>query len=166
MSLKHIFHYLTIDRNHQYSIDDENKLINKFLPDLMSLYRNSEHDLSTFFASYSPEYSQICASILVQFSAFDALPSQLCKINKIMIRNEFDDVELEWSRLKLLIPVYQKQQDENIPSEFCSKTNTCELNLNIFKRIIETYEKNVRFIQQLRDKHLVSTNTIITYVDE
>jgi len=128
--------------------------MNKFLPDLISLYRNNEHDLSIFFSSYSSEYTHLCASILMQFSSFDILPNQLFKNKKReLIQNEFDQIEIEWSRLKLLIPV--NENEEEIQLDFCSKMNTCELNLNIFKRIIEIYGKNVRFIQQLKDKHLV-----------
>jgi len=128
--------------------------MNKFIPDLISLYRNNEHDLSIFFSSYSSEYTHLCASILMQFSSFDILPNQLLKNKKReLIQNEFDQIEIEWSRLKLLIPV--NENEEEIQLDFCSKMNTCELNLNIFKRIIEIYGKNVRFIQQLKDKHLV-----------
>jgi hypothetical protein len=128
--------------------------MNKFIPDLISLYRNNEHDLSIFFSSYSSEYTHLCASILMQFSSFDILPNQLFKNKKReLIQNEFDQIEIEWSRLKLLIPV--NENEEEIQLDFCSKMNTCELNLNIFKRIIEIYGKNVRFIQQLKDKHLV-----------
>jgi hypothetical protein len=90
----------------------------------------------------------------MQFSSFDILPNQLFKNKKReFIQNEFDQIEIEWSRLKLLIPV--NENEEEIRLDFCSKMNTCELNLNIFKRIIEIYGKNVRFIQQLKDKHLV-----------
>jgi len=128
--------------------------MNKFIPDLISLYRNNEHDLSIFFSSYSSEYTHLCASILMQFSSFDILPNQLFKNKKReLIQNEFDQIEIEWSRLKLLIPV--NENEEEIQLDFCSKMNNCELNLNIFKRIIEIYGKNVRFIQQLKDKHLV-----------
>ncbi|CAF5092739.1 unnamed protein product, partial [Rotaria sp. Silwood1] len=160
-SLKYIFHYLTLYPNNQYSLDDENKLINKLLPDLISLYRNNEHDLSIFFSSYSPEYTHICALILMQFSSFDIIPNQLFKNKKKLNKNEFDQIEFEWSRLKLLIPIHEKeeeQEQEEIQLDFYSKINTCELNLDIFKRIIEIYEKNVRFIQQLKDKHLVRIN--------
>jgi excinuclease UvrABC nuclease subunit len=51
-SFKYIFY-----SNNQYSLDDENKFIKKFLPDLICLYRNNEHDLSIFFSSYSFEYT-------------------------------------------------------------------------------------------------------------
>ena len=153
-SLKYIFQYLILHTNNQYSIDDENKLLNKLLPDLISLYRHNEHDLSLVFSSYSPEYTHLCASILIQFSTFDALPNQLFKNAKKLISTEFDQIEFEWSRLKLLISINEKNDEEN-QLDFCSKINTYELNLSIFKRIVEIYEKHVRFIQQIKDQHLV-----------
>ena len=152
-SLKYIFYHLTLHPNNHYSLEDENKLIQKLIPDFISLYRNNEHDLSIFFSGYSPEYVHICAAILMQFSSFDVLPNRLLINRKKVNRNEFDQIEFEWSRLKLLIPI--NEEDEKIQLDFCSRINTCELNLNIFKRILEIYEKNVQFIQQLKDKHLV-----------
>jgi hypothetical protein len=159
-SLKYLFYYLTSYPNNQYSLDDENKLIEKLIPDLISLYRSNEHDLSIFFALYSPEYTHICASILMQFSSFDILPHQVFKNKTKFPDNEFDQIEFEWSRLKLLISMNEKNEEEDLQFDnFCSKLNTCELNLNIFKRILNSYERNVQFIQQLKDKHLVRRNS-------
>lgn len=125
------------------------------LPDLISLYRNNEHDLSTFFSSNSSDYTQTYALILMQLSSFDIIPNKLFTNKSKLIKNEFDRIEFEWSRLKLLFPLQEEEEDKEIQLDFCSKLNTCELNLNTFKRIIEIYEKNARFIQQLKDKHLV-----------
>lgn len=125
------------------------------LPDLISLYRNNEHDLSTFFSSNSSDYTQTYALILMQLSSFDIIPNKLFTNKSKLIKNEFDRIEFEWSRLKLLFPLQEEEEDKEIQLDFCSKLNTCELNLNTFKRIIEIYEKNARFIQKLKDKHLV-----------
>ncbi|CAF4362780.1 unnamed protein product, partial [Adineta steineri] len=141
----------------------KNKLIDKFLPDLISLYRNNEHDLSIFFSSYSSEYTHICASILMQFSSLDILPNQLNKNpTKDFLSNEFDQIEFQWSQLKLLNS-NKEHEEKDIQLDFYSKTNTCELNLNIFKQIIEIYGKNVRFIQQLKDKHLGERSKLILH---
>ncbi|CAF0715627.1 unnamed protein product [Adineta steineri] len=162
-SLKYIFYYLTLYSNNQYSLDDKNKLIDKFLPDLISLYRNNEHDLSIFFSSYSSEYTHICASILMQFSSLDILPNQPNKnLTKDFLSNEFDQIEFQWSQLKSLNSI-NENEEKNTQIDFCSKMNTCELNLNIFKQIIEIYGKNVRFIQQLKDKHLSERSKLILH---
>jgi hypothetical protein len=144
ISLKTIFY-----SNNQYSIEEENKLINKLLPNLINLYRNNEHDLSGFFTSYSTEYTQICAVILMKLSSFDGLPNR--KIRNSM-ENEFDQIEFQWSQLKLLIPI---KENNEIQMDFHMKIQTCQLNSSIFKSIIEIFDKNIRFIQQLKDKHLV-----------
>lgn len=139
----------------QYSLDDENKLLYKFLPDLICLYRNNEHDLSLFFSSYSPEYTQICSLILMKISSFDKLPNDLMKTETKIVENEFNQIEFEWSKLKLLIPITKtKEKEENFPS----KCNFCQLNFNRFQTILEIYDKNIQFIQQLKDKHLVRIN--------
>ncbi len=128
------------------------------LPDLICLYRNNEHDLSIFFSSYLPEYTHLCASILMKFSSFDILPNEILKNEKKNSQNEFDQIEFEWSRLKFLIPINKpKEEEEKI--ELHSKLHTCQLNLKIFQHIIEIYDKNIRFIQQLKDKHLVRLET-------
>jgi hypothetical protein len=155
-SLQYIFY-----SNNQYSSDDENKLINKLLPDLIGSYRNNEHDLSVFFSSYSSEYTYLCASILMKFSSFDILPNQKIKNSKKSLENEFDQIEFQWSQLKLLIPINQTEQNTRIQVDFHTKIHTCQLNFPIFKYIIEIFDKNIRFIQQLKDKHLVSTNYFI-----
>ncbi|UJR28997.1 hypothetical protein I4U23_010215 [Adineta vaga] len=160
-SMKSIFNYLTHSFNRQYSSEDENKFINKFLPDLITSYRHNEYDLSIFFSSYSPEYTHLCATILMQFSSFDTLPFQTNdKRKQDLILNEFDQIEYQWLQLKLLNPVNQQQSNEE---EFHTKMNTCELNLTIFKRILEIYEKQIRFIQQLKDKHLGERNRLILH---
>jgi hypothetical protein len=155
-SLQYIFY-----SNNQYSSDDENKLINKLLPDLIGSYRNNEHDLSVFFSSYSPEYTYLCASILMKFSSFDILPNQKIKNSKKSLENEFDQIEFQWSQLKLLIPINQTEQNTRIQVDFHTKIHTCQLNFPIFKYIIEIFDKNIRFIQQLKDKHLVRMNYFI-----
>ncbi|CAF1500441.1 unnamed protein product, partial [Rotaria magnacalcarata] len=163
-SLKYVFHYLTLHPNNQYLFDDEDKLINKLMPDLISLYRNNEHDLSIFFASYSPEYTHICALILMQFNSFDIIPNKLFKTKKKSIQNEFNQIEFEWSRLKLLFPFQEEEEQEQEEQfNFCTTLHTCELNLNTFKRILEIYERNVRFIQQLKDKHLGERNKLLLH---
>ncbi|CAF0938650.1 unnamed protein product [Adineta ricciae] len=163
-SLKYIFNRLTRYSNYSCSFDDENRLLNKFLPDLMSLYRNNEHDLSMFFQSYSPEYTHLCATILMQFSSFDVLPFQANRNQKSELNdNEFDQIERQWLQLKLLVPSDQLFADEEERVEFCLKMNTCELNLNMFKRFNEIYGKNVRFILQLKDKHLGERSKLILH---
>jgi len=148
-SLKYIYY-----SHNQYSFDDENKLINKMLPDLICLYRNNEHDLSIFFSSYLPEYTHLCALILMKLSSFDILPNEILKNEKKNSENEFDQIEFEWSRLKFLIPINKPEEDKS-QLDLCSKLHTCQLNLKTFERIIEIYDKNIRFIQELKDKHLV-----------
>lgn len=148
-SLKYIFY-----SHNQYSFDDENKLINKLLPDLICLYRNNEHDLSIFFSSYLPEYTHLCALVLMKLSSFDILPNEILKNEKKNSENEFDQIEFEWSRLKFLIPINKPEKDK-IQLDLHSKLHTCQLNLKTFEHIIEIYDKNIRFIQELKDKHLV-----------
>lgn len=132
--------------------DEEKKLIKKFLPDLISSYRNNEHDLTIFFSGCSPEYTRIYASILMKICSFDILPEQIWKVKGKVRENEFDQIELEWSRLKLLVPLGKIHQ---IPLNSTSKTAICELNLNTFKSVIEIFDRNIRFLQQLKDKHSV-----------
>ncbi len=62
---------------------------------------------------------------------------------------------MEWSRLKLFIPIYKTEENDELQSDVHSKLHTCKLNSNIFKDIIEIYDKNIQFLQQLKDKHLV-----------
>ena len=137
------------------SEDEEKKLIKKFLPDLISSYRNNEHDLTIFFSGCSPEYIGIYASILMKICSFDILPESMWKIRGKVRDNEFDQIELEWSRLKLLLPLDQTGKIHQIPLNSPSKTAICELNLNTFKSIIEIFDRNIRFLQQLKDKHSV-----------
>jgi hypothetical protein len=153
-SLQSIFHHLTHYPNKQYTFDEENQLINRIIPDFICSYRNNEHDLSAFFSSSSPENTQVCAAILMQLCSFDSLPYQSGRQRKtVLARSEFDDIEIQWSQLKLLHSVNHEEEDTQL--DFHLKANTCELNLTIFKRTIEIYAKNIRFIQQLKDKHLV-----------
>ena len=154
-SLKYLFHSLTLNLNHRLSTDDENRLIHKFLPDLRALYRHDEHDLSIFLSSQTPDYTHLCASILMQFSSLDPLPNRLEDMSQRMKKTEFDGIESEWCRLKLLTTIEEREGIESSQIHFQSKLHRCELNINIFKRIVESYGKNVRFIQQLKDKHLV-----------
>jgi hypothetical protein len=91
----------------------------------------------------------------MKFSSFDILPNQIIKNKKILNQNEFDQIEFEWSRLKLLIPINKTEENDALQLDFHSKLHTCELNSNTFKHIIEIYDKNIQFLQQLKDKHLV-----------
>jgi hypothetical protein len=91
----------------------------------------------------------------MKFSSFDILPNQIIKNKKIFNQNEFDQIEFEWSRLKLLIPINKTEENDELQLDIHSKLHTCELNSNTFKRIIEIYDKNIQFLQQLKDKHLV-----------
>ena len=127
-------------------------MLDKVLPDLISSYRNNEHDLSVFFASHPSDSTQTCAAILLQLSSFDALPSPSSSKKNPTSHEQFDRIEWEWSRLKLLIPVDNKAEDS---LELNPKEKTCELNWPLFVRLVEIYGKNVRFIQQLKDKHTV-----------
>jgi len=135
---------------HSCSIEDENRFIEKFLPDLNNSYRNNEHDLATFFNSYSMEYTFLSAEILMKLSSFDKFPSE--RIQKSNEPNQFDQIENQWSQFKLLIPIDDKLEDKRITQ---INTFKCEFNVKIFQRIIDIYEKTTRFIQQLKDKHLV-----------
>ena len=155
-SLKYLFRSLALNINHRFSVDDENRFIQKFLPDLMALYRHDEHDLSIFLSSQTPEYTQLCASILMQFSSLDGLPHRLDDMSKKIEKTEFDRIESEWCRLKSLTLIEEREENETSHKDFQSTLNRCELNIGIFKRIVEIYGKNVRFIRQLKDKHLVS----------
>jgi len=96
----------------------------------------------------------------MKFSSFDILPNEILKTKKKFVENEFDQIEFEWSRLKFLIPINQTEENNENQLDFHSKIYTCELNSNTFKHIIEIYDKNIRFIQQLKDKHLVRFNQI------
>ena len=150
------FEYL-FNWNQPLSDEEEQKFIRKFLPDLVSSYRNNEHDLTIFFSACSPESTWISSWILMKLSSFDLLPKETWKTTKKCRENEFDQIELEWSRLKLLIPLDQMKKSTPLSSDLPSKTITCELNLITFKSIIEMFDRNTRFLQQLKDKHLVSS---------
>ena len=78
----------------------------------------------------------------MQFSSFDILPNDGLKPRNKYLKNEFDKIEFEWSKLKLLIPIDRKEEDKE-PPQFSSKINTCQLNFNIFKRIVNIYEKKL-----------------------
>lgn len=147
-SLEWIFNW-----NGTFSDDDQMKFIKKFLPDLPSSYRNNEHDLTMFFSGYTPEYTRISALILMKICSFDSLPQQISK-GKIR-ENQFEQIELEWSRLKLLIPLDQTMEIHQMPLNPSSKTAGCELNVNTFKSVIEIFDRNIRFLHQLKDKHSV-----------
>ena len=149
-SLKYLFY-----SNNQYSSDDQNKLLNKLLPNFISSYRNNEYDLSLFFASYSPEYTHLCASILMKLCSFDHFPTRTIKPVKNSLETDFDQIEYQWSRLKLLLPIKSTAEDNQIPVDFHYKSENFELNLITFKQITEIFERNIRFLQQLKDKHLV-----------
>jgi hypothetical protein len=87
----------------------------------------------------------------MKYSSFDILPNEILKTEKKILKNEFDEIEFEWSRLKFLIPINKIEEEDN---EIQLNSSTCQLNFNLFKRIIEIYDKNTHFIQQLKDKHL------------
>lgn len=140
--------------NKQITFDDENKLINKIFPDLISLYRNNEHDLSIFFSLFSFEYTKIYSFILMKICSFNKLSNELIKNEKTIVENEFNQIEFEWSKYKLLIPINDKIKEKEKGS--LTKFPSCYLNLNRFQYIIDIYDKNVQFIQQLKDKHLVN----------
>ena len=88
---------------------------------------------------------------------FDVLPSSSSSKKK----KPFDQMEFEWLRLKLLIPVDERAEES---LELDSKARkTCELNRTLFAKMVEIYVKNVRFIQQLKDKHAVRPRLCFLY---
>lgn len=157
-ALKHLFRLLNSNPNYSYPSEEENRLLEKLMPDLISSYRDSEHDLATFFSAPSPDFTPIYASILMQLSSFDSLPCRTNLLPKSSPKTEFDQIEMEWSRLKLmrrLDDTFDQDCVAVIESDFHTTLNHCQLNIIRFKRLIEIYGKNVRFLHQLNERPAV-----------
>jgi hypothetical protein len=158
-SFRYVLQWLAGDSTRANPLDDDDdddnkRFIERFLPDLITSYRNNEHELTAFFSAQSPDVTYRCATVVMQYVASSPLPCRSSSTRRTT--TEFDRIESNWLRLNLWNSIDEPFNDDNdMSAESHTTSNTCPLNVDAFKRVVDLYENNVRFIQQLKDRHAV-----------